>query len=221
MFEEWQCVFQPHLLANAVHYLVAGLDHLVTMANISIKLSRMFYARFGIKMSLGKFRQYIAFLEHSNKRLFGMAAIVMTVMDHQLEHGGDMDASHYCQDMRLPDNLDSGMFISTSRANATFHMLLGHPPDLMVALAKAQERQNQMLETIEGINAGKYVPPGMEVFQGTTGIWQGPSLAVMSGAIVEGIRMQLLPELILNQNRAAAKVHAAIMDIVLPVTIGP
>jgi len=216
LFEEWQYVFRRHMHANAVHYFLVGLDRPLTTVDISIKLSRTMYQKIGIKLSLGRYRQYVSFLVSCNQRLFSKASIVTTATDDQLGHTGEMDSGHYRGDARLPDNLDSGIFMSTCRASGTFQMLLGHPPDVLVALAVGREQQNKILETIEAINSGRYVPRGQEVFEGMTGIWRGPSMAVTSSAIVDGIRREILPELILHQNRSAAKAHAAVLDVVLP-----
>jgi hypothetical protein len=177
LFVHWQIAFRPHMAFNASHFFLTGLNRPLATADISVKLSATFDKAFKIKMSLGRFRQYITFVISCNSKLFPKAMIVTTSTALQFGHGGAIDTERYDADGRLPDSLDRGIYMTTARTSAIFQMLLGHPPDLLLALSAGQNRQNSIINIIDAIQEGRYVAEGQQVI--------GPPGPICSGNCLE------------------------------------
>jgi hypothetical protein len=216
IFVEWQRCLRPHMLFNASHFLFAGLQCPLVTKDLSDKLHAVFEKEFKIPMNLALYRQFCSWITSCNDRLFSTAHITTSASDDQFGHTGLMDSQHYDGDHRLPDGLDRGMFMSTARTSATWQILHGHPPELMILLSKGGERQTAMIDMIQAIRSGRYVPSGQEVFVGSSGVTQGPHPAITSSALVEGIRSTIFPELFLHGTRALAQAHAAVVDLLAP-----
>jgi len=123
---------------------------------------------------------------------------------------------HYGIDKRYPEGLHQSLYISTALTSASSQLMFGHPPDLMVALLKGQERQMQIVDLIRSIQQGKYVPEGQEVIPGTAGVFTGPGLAVTNQTVTNLITQEVLPPIARHIDRSLAESHASILALLAP-----
>lgn len=216
LFAEWQRVFRPHMHFNATHFLFAGIHRPVVTADLSLKISSVFGKEFNIKMSLGRYRQWMAFMISCNRRIFGASQVGSTSSDDQIGHSRTMDLNCYSADMRFPEGVDRSIYMETARSSASAQLMFGHPPDLLMALCKGSERQNEIIETIKAITGGRYAPPGEALIPGTVGTAQSPGLAFTSDAIGHIVKTHVLPQFILHINRTIAQSHASILQVFAP-----
>ena len=217
VFVEFQMTFRPHMEFNATHFFFAGLNRPMVTSDLSVALSKLFYDNFEIKMSLGIYRQFISFIISCNCHLFERARISTTAMDEQMGHSGEMRSGHYGGDMRFPQNLDRGIYMRTATSSAAYQMLVGHPPDLMIALCAGFERQNTISDTIKAIQEGRYVAPGQAVI-GEPGVVPGPNPAITVDGIVEALDRRISPRIVAHVNRSLSESHAALINVVRPNT---
>lgn len=218
VFIEFQRIFRPHMEFNATHFFLAGLNRPLVTSDLSAALSKLFYDKFEIKMSVGLYRQFISFIISCNSHLFERARISTTAMDEQMGHSGEMRSGHYGGDMRFPQNLDRGIYMRTATSSAAFQMLVGHPPELMIALCAGFGRQNSISDTIKAIQEGRYVAPGQAVI-GEPGVVPGPNPAITVDGIVEALDRRISPQIVAHVNRSLSESHAALINVVRPNTV--
>jgi hypothetical protein len=103
---------------NSTHYLLAGLYHPLSTADLSLKMSTVFEAEFKIRMSLEHFRQWMAFLISCNRTIFEAVASGPTATAVQFGHSEQTDTEHYGADLRYPDGLSLNIYYDIAHASA-------------------------------------------------------------------------------------------------------
>jgi hypothetical protein len=215
LYAEWQCVFHPHMHTNATHFLFAGLYRPVVTADLSLTISVAFREEFGIKMSLGRFRQWMSFMMSCNSRIFSaVQTATATGTDDQIGHSLEMGMDFYDHDLQLPEGLDRKLYIQTARTSASAQLMFGHPPDLLLALCQGHEWQNGIIHLSRTIMDGKYVPPGQEIVSHS--LDQTPGPAITPHSVASAIRDQVIPELTLHLNRTLTQSHASVVELLTP-----
>jgi hypothetical protein len=214
VFEEWQHEFRPHMHFNARHFLFAGLDHPVRPIDLSKAVARFTHKVFDIKLTLGQYRQFMAFITSCNQPLFESAQVTTSATDDQFGHTGQMHSGHYNGNANLPTGLDSGVYFKTARTSAAMQMLFGHPPDLMIALSKGNEYRNFLIDTIVSIRRGHYNNDNHPPIGAS-------SSAMTTEALLDAIKRNLMPDLFLHGTRALSSAFAAVVDLFAPYHIFP
>jgi len=216
LYSEWQYVFRPHMYTNSTHYLFAGLYRPVVTADLSLKLSTVFWKEFEVNMSLGRFRQWMAFLFSCNRSIFRAVDSRTTATSDQFGHNEDMDMDHYGADLRFPQGLNRSIYMDTARSSFATQLMFGHPPDLLVALSQGAEWQNGIVSLTTAIMEGKYIPPNQSVVPQSAGVVPSPELAVTTQSIANMVKTDILPEFALHVNRAIAESYGSMLSLVAP-----
>lgn len=151
LYLEWQAYLRPHMLHNATHYLFAGLHRPVTSYNISAALAKYTKEELEVRLTLRKYRQYMAFMTSCNQDVFTAAADSDTGVYEQFGHSADINIKHYGHDSRTPDGMKIKSFLSNARVSAVFHILYGHPPTLLTHLESGKSHSAQLIATIASI----------------------------------------------------------------------
>jgi hypothetical protein len=216
LYSEWQYVFRPNMHQNSTHFLFAGLYRPVVTADLSLKLSHVFWTEFKIKMSLGRYRQWMAFMISCNRPIFRAVESGNTSANDQLGHTDEMDMDHYGADLRFPQGLHHSIYMDTARTSASAQLMFGHPPDLLTALCQGAEWQNGIVALSRAIVEGRYISPDQEVIQHTTGIVSSPDLALTTRSIANMIKSDILPEFSLHINRGIAQSYGSALALLAP-----
>jgi hypothetical protein len=216
LYSEWQYVFRPHMYQNSTHFLFSGLYRPLVTADLSVKLSTVFWAEFEIKMSLGRYRQWMAFLFSCNRPIFQAVHSGHTSTSEQLGHSEEMDLDHYGTDLRFPHGLNGSIYMNTARTSAASQLMLGHQPDLLIALSRGSEWHNELVSLSRAIIEGRHVPPSGTVNIQSSGIVASPDFAVTNHSIANIIRSDILPEFSLHINRAIADSYTSMLALVAP-----
>ena len=216
LYSEWQYVFRPHMFTNSTHFLFAGLYRPVVTSDLSLKVSTVFWTEFKVRMSLGRFRQWMAFLFSCNRPIFRAVDSGTTSTSEQFGHSEEMDMDHYGTDLRFPQGLNNSIYMETARASAATQLLFGHPPNLLLALSQGAEWQNGIVSLTRAIIEGRYVPPTAAIVPTSSGILPSPELAVTVPSLANMVKFDILPEFSLHVNRAIAESFATILALVAP-----
>jgi hypothetical protein len=124
---------------NASHFLLAGTNHPVTSADISLLIAVFAKKEWHITLSLSTWCQYMTFMTSCNQSIFLRAQDKNRPSDEQFGHSGLMDRSHYGNDERMAHGLDKTVFMTTASASAASQMMFGYKSDLMKVLAAGSE----------------------------------------------------------------------------------
>lgn len=151
LYYEWQTYLRPDMSHNAQHYLFAGLHRPITSADISTALAAFTAREFKIKLTLRKFRQYMAFMTNYNQAVFAATADLDAGVHEQFGHSVAVNTQYYGLDSGTPDGMNIKSFIAHARVSAIFHLLYGHPPTLLVSLESRKPRLERILTTIANI----------------------------------------------------------------------
>jgi hypothetical protein len=217
LYAKWQHVFHPHMYTNATHLLFASLYRPVVTADLSLTISVAFHDRFGIKMSLGHFRQWMSFMMSCNGRIFSaIQTAPATGTDDQIGHSLEMGMDFYDHDLQLPEGLDCKLYIQTTHNSASTQLMFGHPPDLLIALCKGHKWQNGIIHLSCTIIDGRYIPPGQELIPHLADIRSPPVPAITTHSVATVIRDQVIPELTLHLNRTLTQSHAHVVELLTP-----
>lgn len=214
IFCEFQQVFRPHMYDNVTHFLFAGFDRPIMTRDLSEKLSRVFGEEWEIPMSLGLYRQTMAFIFQCNNILFQQQDESVTA--DQMGHSKSMNHGHYGSDERFPLGLNDHLFQSTALLSAKYHLLLGFPPTLLKSITAGREKQTNILATVDAITQGHYVFPGQQVIQGQLGIMPRNAPAITVPGLAQAITEDLMPSISLSLNRAISQSVAAFANIAFP-----
>jgi hypothetical protein len=216
LYSEWQYVFRPNMHSNSTHFLFAGLYRPVVTSDLSLKLSTVFWKEYKVKMSLGRFRQWMAFLFSCNRPIFRAVDSGTTSTSDQFGHSEEMDMDHYGADLRFPQGLNNSIYMETARASAATQLMFGHPPDLLLALSQGADWQNGIVTLSKAIMEGRYVPPNQAIIPQSSGILTSPDLAISAHSIANVIKTDVLPEFSLHINRAIAESYGSVLSILAP-----
>jgi hypothetical protein len=99
LYSEWQYVYHPQMYLNSTHFLFAGLYRPTVTSDLSLKLSTVFWTEFKVKMSLGRYRQWLAFIFSCNRPIFRAVDSGTTSTSDQPGHSEEMDMDHYGADL--------------------------------------------------------------------------------------------------------------------------
>lgn len=201
---------------NATHFFFAGLYRPMVTSDLSVKVSATFHSRFGVSMSLSRFRQWMAFMISCNRRIFGVLENGTHSADVQIGHSREMAMEEYEGDIRFPQGLDRTIFMETAKTSGLVQQMFGHPPDLMLELCKGNEWQNDVINVNRAITEGRYISPAQEVVKGSAGVVQGPGLAFTADSVAYVVQNHVLPPLVLHMNRTLSQAHAATVQLLSP-----
>lgn len=151
LFWEWQTYLRPWMSPNAEFTLFAGLHQRIRSSDISHALLNYTKKELNVPLSLRKFRQYMAFMTNSNMPVFEAAEFRHTAAFDQFGHSADINVQHYGHDARVPDGMNINLFMATARVSGVFHMLYGHPPELLERLEYGKGRINEVVSTVNSI----------------------------------------------------------------------
>ena len=216
LYSEWQYVYRPQMYLNSTHFLFAGLYRPTVTSDLSLKLSTVFWTEFKVKMSLGRYRQWLAFLFSCNRPIFRAVDSGTTSTSDQFGHSEEMDMDHYGADLRFPQGLNNSIYMETARASAATQLMFGHPPHLLLALSQGAEWQNGIVSLSKAIIEGRYVPPDRAVIPQSSGIVSSPDVAVSTHTIASIVKTDILPEFSLHINRAIAESYGSVLSFLNP-----
>jgi hypothetical protein len=216
LYAEWQYVYRPQMYTNATHFLFAGLYRPVVTSDLSLRLSAVFWSEFKIQMSLGRFRQWMAFLFSCNRQIFRAVDSGSTSTSEQFGHSDEMDMDHYGADLRFPQGLNSSIYMDTARASAATQLMFGHPPTLLMALSQGADWQNRLVSLSQSIIEGRYVSPDEAVVPQLSGVLQSTDLALTTRSLANIVKSDILPEFGLHINRAIAESYGHVLSLVAP-----
>ena len=216
IYSEWQYVFRPHLHFNSTHFLFAGLYRPIVTADLSLKLSSVFWTQFKIRMSLGRYRQWMAFLFSCNRPIFRAVDSGQKATNEQLGHTEDMDLDHYGADLRFPLGLNRSIYMDTARTSAASQLMFGHGPDLLIALSQGSEWQNRLAALSKSIIEGTYHPEEQGLVPQSSAGPSAPHLALTTRSIADTVKTDVLPEFALHINRAISESYGAVLRVLAP-----
>jgi hypothetical protein len=216
VYEEWQYVFRPDMHFNARHFLFAGLYRPVETVDVSRLLSAEFNREFGIKMSLGRYRQWMAFMVSCNSRIFDAVQHGTRATDDQFGHSRGMNMDFYGADLRFPAGLDRSLYMETARSSASAQLMFGHGPGLLQALCAGSEWQNDVIGIIRRVMDGNQGDVE-ESFDGRGEMTVGATAMVAIGKrLAKTVKDEVVQELMLHINRSLSQAHAATINLLAP-----
>jgi hypothetical protein len=205
LFIEWQEYINPFMSSNAELYLFPGLHRPLTSYDISKALAKYTLQEFGLSMKLRLYRQYMAFITSCNQDVFEAAYSTSSATHAQFGHTEKINVQHYGRDSRTPDGINFGAFLSAARVSGVFHLLYGHPPDLLQLLEYGQGQIISIRNTINRIR-NRSLPT----------ISSRPSSVLSLEEITMTLKSLILPEINSTLVKAVAQSHASVIDFVSP-----
>jgi hypothetical protein len=205
LFTEWQEYINPFMSSNAQLYLFPGLYRPLTSYDISKALARYTLQEVGLSMKLRRYRQYMAFITSCNLEVFEAVCSTSGATHAQFGHTEKINVQHYGRDSRTPDGINYGAFLSAARVSGVFHLLYGHPPDLLQQLEYGQGQIVSIKNTINCIR-NRSLPI----------ISSSPSSVLSLEEITMTLKSLILPELNSTLVKAVAQSHASVIDFVSP-----
>ncbi|EKM81396.1 hypothetical protein AGABI1DRAFT_125786 [Agaricus bisporus var. burnettii JB137-S8] len=137
-FIEWQKFLNPFMISNAEYYLFPGLYRPLNAHDVSKVLASYTHRELGLRMKIRRYRQYMAFITSCNQEVFDVASSYSGATHDQFGHTAKINVQHYGRDFRTPEGTNFSSFISAARVSGVFHILYGHPPDLLQRLEYGQ-----------------------------------------------------------------------------------
>jgi hypothetical protein len=208
LFIEWQRVLNPFMLSNAEHYLFPGLHRPLTSLDISKGFGKYTSKELDIYMRLRRFRQYMAFITSCNQEVFEAASLTSTATHDQFGHTAQINVRHYGGDIRTPPGINFSSFLSAARVSGVFHLLFGHPPQLLELLEHGQGRITLIKDTIMQIRKRSIEPVN-------------PSTSLSSLALQDistALKCLILPEITTAIVKSVAQSHASVVNFLSPKT---
>jgi hypothetical protein len=204
LFEEWQCFLRPHMANNARYYLLAALHRPTTTTDLSKVVEIFFRDHFKMQMTLGKYRQAMAFITECNRDLFDAAEASTSAAQEQFGHSGERNRLNYGLNAQLPEGLDRSLFMKTARVSAAQHILFGHEPELLAILEAGNGRRMMLAGKIRAFRR----PQAVSVETNST----QASICISMQHLVEGITAGLAPVLANHNNIQLARACSMVVE---------
>lgn len=215
LFREWQTYLRPWMAGNAENYLFAGLHQAIRSSDISRSLMTYTKSELDIPLRLRKFRQYMAFMTNSNMPAFEAAELRHTAAFDQFGHSAEINVQHYGHDARTPDGMNISVFMATARVSGVFHMLFGHPPELLEQLEYGKGQINEIVSTINKIRhrGQPSLPPSVvDSIQPLP----FPSSGLTMQDLATTLKLLILPDVMNTLKTTIAESNASLIDLFAP-----
>lgn len=214
VFYEWQGFLRPWMANDARDFLFPGLHERMKSTEISKALFSYTKKELGVPLTIRKFRQYMAFMTNSNMAVFEAAEVRNTAAFEQFGHTAEVNAQHYGHDARTPDGMNISIFTATARVSGVFHILFGHPPDLLERLEYGKGPINELVSVVNKIRHRQQ--PLLSSVEDSSGQLERPSSGLVLQDIATTLKLSILPEIIGALKHVVAESNASLVDLFAP-----
>jgi hypothetical protein len=215
LFLKWQEYLRPSMANNAEYYLFVGLHRPLRSDDICHSLNIYTKKELDISLPLRTFRQFMAFITSCNQEAFEAAEFQQTATFEQFGHSAEINVQHYGHDSRTPDGMNISRFMATARVSGVFHLLFGHPPELLERLEHGKGKIAQIVSTISKIRQRGQPNIPLSAVESIQPL-PFPSSGLDLQDVVSALKALILPDIVTTVKNTVAESNASLVELFAP-----